>query len=104
MAEFKKVLGVNLAASFKKRKDFKSDLEYTKYMKNNTKPNMLVLCNKDFYGNGRTVKEGTVGRVISCDINGPVVKWSYSSVGSMLDSFLDLDLFTTPINKNWLTD
>ena len=41
------VLGVNLATSFKKRKDFQSDLEYKFYMMSNMKPKMLVLCNKD---------------------------------------------------------
>merc|ERR1711971_317155 len=96
MAVFKKVLGVDLATSFKKRKDFKSDLEYKEYMMNNTKPNMLVLCNKTSYRNGR-VNEGTVGRVLSCDINGPSVKWSSGRSG--MDSFLDLDLFTTPIKN-----
>ena len=93
-------LGVTLADSFKKKKDFKSDLEYKDYMMKNTEPNMLVLCNKDssWARNYATinVEEGTVGRVISIGIEGPVVKWktdTYPRVGS----FLNLDLFTTPI-------
>ena len=114
MDVFKKVLGVNLATSFKKRKDFKSDLEYKEYMINNTKPNMLVLCNKTstwrrFFGSGGFKFEaGAVGRLISSNINGPaVVMWSTlpNYMGPWLGSFLDLDLFTTPIQiDSWLSE
>ena len=41
-----KVLGVNLATKFKRRNDFKSDLEYKDYLMHNMKPDMLVVCNK----------------------------------------------------------
>ena len=102
-----KVLGVNLATSFKKRKDFKSDLEYKDYMMKNAEPNMLVLCNKDSswkkegYRTQMKMEEGTVGRVISSDIKGPLVRWSTSSYPAE-GSFLDVDLFTPPISADWL--
>ena len=35
-----------LATKFKRREDFKSDLEYKDYLINTMKPNMLVVCNK----------------------------------------------------------
>ena len=42
-----KVLGVDLLATkFKRREDFKSDLEYKDYLINTMKPDMLVVCNK----------------------------------------------------------
>ena len=41
-----RVLGVNLATKFKKRVDFKSDLEYKDYMMQTMKSGMLVICNQ----------------------------------------------------------
>ena len=102
-----RVLGVkhatsNLATSFKKRKDFNSDLEYKDYMMENIKPNMLVHCNKDSAWEGLNVKEGTIGRVTQSNINdGPVVRWS-TDYCTRHGSFLHLDLLSTPIKIDWL--
>ena len=106
-----KVLGVTLTNTFKKRSDFKSRFEYKDYMMKNMKPDMLVVCNKASpwkrinMRDKVNVKEGTVGLVISHDINGAVVRWWSSSDGLFypaVGSFLHLDLFTSPINTNWL--
>ena len=50
-----RVLGVkhatsNLATSFKKRKDFNSDLEYKDYLMENMKPNMWCIARKTLLG------------------------------------------------------
>ena len=107
---FNKAFGINLTVGFKKRNDFKSDLEYKEYMTNHMKPKMLVLCNKTCSwkspatGRLREVKEGTVGRFIRFDVNEPLIKWSTPSyLDPMVGAFLDLDLFANPIKIDWLT-
>ena len=89
-----KVLGVNLATTFRKRKDFWSDSEYQDYIMKCIRPNMLVLCKKSLAGN--LVHEGALGRVVSCDVLGPVVKWTTGNIVTV--AFLDLEIITPPIN------
>ena len=69
-----KVLGVSLATTFKTRKDFLSEFEYQHYMMEVIRPNMLVVCKKSLAGS--LVHEGALGRVVSCDMGGPLVKWT----------------------------
>ena len=88
-----KVLGVNLATTFRKRKDFSSDCEYKDYLIKSIQPNMLVVCNSK---SASTVNEGTLGRVITCDLTGPVVKWTNGNTVKV--AFVDLDILTPPIN------
>ena len=89
-----KVLGINLTHPFKKRKDFQSDIDYKGYLMTRMEPNMLVLCNRgSYWGGNNFVPAGTIGRVLSFDINGPKVKWSDISRGTNHSgSYIDLDL------------
>ena len=90
-----KVLGVNLATTFKNRKDFLSDSEYQDYIMKTIRPNMLVVSKKSQAGN--LVHEGALGRVVRCDMSlGPLVKWI--SGNTLTIPFLDLEILTPPIN------
>ena len=116
-----KVLGINHTEHFKRRGDFQSDDDYKGYIMSRMKPNMLVLCNKASYWGGETpvyqpgrgyttqrlnVPMGTIGRVLSFDMNGAKVKWPDSSNGlkDYSGSFIDLDLLTPPINTFLFND
>ena len=89
-----KILGVNLATTFKNRNDFSSDSEYRYYIMTKLRPNMLVLCKKSSAGD--LVQEGALGRVVSYDLSGPSVKWTTGNTVTV--SLLDLDILTPPIN------
>ena len=83
----KKVLGIDLTQKFKKRVDFQSEDDHTKYVMANIKPNMLVLQNKGYsrlqFGPGlRSYKIlkipiGALGRVEDIDFTrkSAKVKW-----------------------------
>ena len=73
-----KVLGVSMATTFKTRKDFLSEFEYQHYMMEVIQPNMLVVCKKSLAV--RLVHEGYLGRVVNCDMGGPLVKWTLGQV------------------------
>ena len=100
-----RVLGVNLTEPFKKRGDFQSDDDYKGFLMTRMQPNMLVLCNKLSLWGGYPANEGTIGRVLSFDMQGPTVKWSNgSTTSSGSGSFLDLDLLTAPIDTSLFND
>ena len=89
-----KILGVNLATTFKNRNDFSSDSEYQYYIMTNLRPNMLVLCKKS--SSGDLVQEGALGRVVSYELSGALVKWTTGNTVTV--AFLELDILTPPIN------
>ena len=65
-------LGTDLKTNFKKRKDFRYDVEYKDYMMKNLKSGMLVKNNKtlteDVGVYKKEVKEGSIGRILSSDM------------------------------------
>ena len=115
-----KVLGINLsvmADAFSRSSDFSTDEDdsfqsiqskiqlkndYEQYIKAHIQQDMLVLCNKTskwwhhLTWNSDIVKEGTIGRVIECELYGkPIVKWETGVV--MKGEHAHLDLLTPPI-------
>ena len=60
-----KILGVNLATTFKNRNDFSSDSEYQYYIKTNLRPNILCCARKTQRGTWWTRE--------------PLVRWSAST-------------------------
>ena len=109
-----KVLGINsLTNHFKKRVDFPSDQDYKGYMMAHLQVNMLVLCNnsssfwtcstpgREHLSRYVNLANGTIGRVISWDINEAVVKWSTGR--TMKGPFIYLELLTPAINTNLFT-
>ena len=88
----------DLKTNFKKRKDFWTDLEYKDYLIRNLKSGMLVTNNKTLECSQiRTLKEGSIGRILKYDTDGAKVKWFLKRHGSQLDfyssiSLLDLDI------------
>ena len=107
-----KALGVDLLSPFKKRKDFSSQASYTDYVRQQLKPDMLVMCNEESHwqkgGSFATplvVPVGCVGRVVSFDSSTalPLVKWdSYTytwiAPGLPEGKIEYLDILTLPIN------
>ena len=95
------VLGTDLKANFKKRKDFNSYLEYKDYVAANLKTGMLVACNKEFGDHlsrfDPKVDKGSVGSVtgfVTHDASvSAQVKWhGKGGLESRSVSLLDLDI------------
>ena len=109
-----KVLGINLTDNpFKKRGDFKSDLEYNGYMMTHLKPNMLVVTNREAVefkaapysvdeDGQQSLSEGTIGRVHSSHSNPakPFILWSNGGSTACCD-LTALDILAPPI-AHWL--
>jgi len=94
-------LGTDLKTNFKKRKDFRYDVEYKDYLMKNLKSGMLVTNNKTLECSQiRTLKEGSIGRILKYDTDGASVKWSleYGVTFTQSSSFslLDLDICAPP--------
>ena len=87
-----KILGVNLATTFKNRNDFSSDSEYQYYIMTNLRPNILCCARKTQRGTWSPTKEPLVG----FDLSGPLVKWTTGNTVTV--SFLDLNILTPPVN------
>jgi len=100
-----KVLGINsLTNHFKTRVDFPSYQDYKGYIMAHLQANMLVLLNQCSVWKAQApinVAKGTIGRVISWDINEVVVKWSTGR--TLRGPFIYLELLTTAINTNLFT-
>jgi len=108
-------LGTDLKTNFKKRKDFRYDVEYKDYLMKNLKSGMLVTNNKTLECSQiRTLKEGSIGRILKYDTDGASVKWflkpgttlHYTTLHSfsLLDlsfSLLDLDICAPPFNNDF---
>merc|ERR1719204_2069648 len=108
-------LGTDLKTSFKKRKDFRYDVEYKDYLMKNLKSGMLVTNNKTLEcSQVCTLKEGSIGRILKYDTDGASVKWflkpgttlHYTTLHSLslLDlsfSLLDLDICAPPFNNDF---
>jgi len=106
-------LGTDLKINFKKRKDFKYDVEYKDYLMKNLKSGMLVTNKKTLTEGGRgvyekEVKEGSIGRILSsADADGASVKWflkEYGCHGVELRSsvsLLDLDICAPSFNTTF---
>ena len=100
------VLGTDLKANFKKRKDFNSDLEYKDYVAANLKTGMLVACNTEF-GNHLSrfdpkVDKSSVGSVtgfVTHDASvSAQVKWhGKGGLESRSVSLLDLDIIAPEV-------
>ena len=111
-----KALGVDLLLSpFKKRKDFSSQASYADYVRQQLKPNMLVMCNEEShwgssYWGPLVVPVGCVGRVVSFDSGTalpPLIKWDSNTYnGPRLPEGRAeyLDILTLPINLELLVD
>ena len=109
-----KALGVDLLSPFKKRKDFSSQASYADYVRQQLKPDMLVMCNEEShwgssYWGPLVVPVGCVGRVVSFDSGTalPLVKWdSHAWNGPRLPEgrVEYLDILTLPINLELLVD
>ena len=108
----KKVLGIDLTQKFKKRVDFQSEDDHTKYVMANIKPNMLVLHNTRYtmfqFGPGPSnykrfdIPIGALGRVEDIDFTGKsaTVKWFIENPDCPDQIAVDfdcLDLHTNPI-------
>ena len=95
-------LGTDLKTNFKKRKDFRYDVEYKEYLMKNLKSGMLVTNSKtlttrsNYSYQDTEVKEGSIGRLVKSDTDGASVNWFLKHHGSGLQmsriSLLDLDL------------
>ena len=103
-------LETDLKINFKKRKDFRYDVEYKDYLMKNLKSGMLVTNKKTLNEGGfdKEVKEGSIGRILSSDTDGASVKWfvkPYSgSHGVELKSsisLLDLDICAPSFNTTF---
>jgi len=106
-------LETDLKINFKKRKDFRYDVEYKDYLMKNLKSGMLVTNKKTLWEGGRgvyeqEVKEGSIGRILSSDTDGASVKWfvkPYSGChGVELKSsisLLDLDICAPSFNTTF---
>jgi len=109
-------LGTDLKTNFKKRKDFRYDVEYKDYLMKNLKSGMLVTNNKTLECSQiRTLKEGSIGRILKYDTDGASVKWFLKEYGttlhyttlhsfSLLDlsfSLLDLDICAPPFSNDF---
>ena len=121
-----KALGVDLLSPFKKRKDFSSLGSYADYVRQQLKPDMLVMCNEEshwpakcneqshwpgvFGGLPLIVPVGCVGRVVSFDSGTalpPLIKWDSNTYnGPRLPEGRAeyLDILTLPINLELLVD
>jgi len=102
-------LETDLKINFKKRKDFRYDVEYKDYLMKNLKSGMLV-TNKKTLTQSRPweeVKEGSIGRILSSDTDGASVKWflkEYGCHGVELRSsvsLLDLDICAPSFNTTF---
>jgi len=96
-------LETDLKINFKKRKDFRYDVEYKDYLMKNLKSGMLVTNKKALWDGGRgvyeiEVKEGSIGRILSSDTDSAKVKWFLKEYGCHGIEFrspiplLDLDI------------
>jgi len=103
-------LETDLKINFKKRKDFRYDVEYKDYLMKNLKSGMLVTNKKTLNEGGfdKEVKEGSIGRILSSDTDGASVKWfvkPYSGChGVELKSsisLLDLDICAPSFNTTF---
>ena len=103
-------LETDLKINFKKRKDFKYDVEYKDYLMKNLKSGMLVTNKKTLNEGGfdKEVKEGSIGRILSsADADGASVKWflkEYGCHGVELRSsvsLLDLDICAPSFNTTF---
>ena len=111
-----KALGVDLLLSpFKKRKDFSSQASYADYVRQQLKPNMLVMCNEESHWGSSylrplVVPVGCVGRVVSFDSGTalpPLIKWDSNTYNGprLPEGRLEyLDILTPPINLELLVD
>ena len=106
-------LGTDLKTNFKKRKDFRYDVEYKDYLMKNLKSGMLVKNNKtlteDVGVYKKEVKEGSIGRILSSDdTDGAHVKWflkKYGYHGAQLRfsiSIHDIDICAASFNTTFL--
>ena len=98
-------LGTDLKTNFKKRKDFRYDVEYKDYLMKNLRSGMLVTNNKTLtedplgsYERRKEVKEGSIGHILSSDTDSAKVKWFVKKYGCHGIEFrspiplLDLDI------------
>jgi len=97
-------LETDLKINFKKRKDFRYDVEYKDYLMKNLKSGMLVTNKKTLNEGGfdKEVKEGSIGRILSSDTDGASVKWFLKKYGVLYFhssiSLLDLDICAPSFN------
>ena len=100
-------LGIDLKTNFKKRKDFRYDVEYKDYLMKNLKSGMLVTNKKTLNEGGfdKEVKEGSIGRILSSDTDGASVKWFLKKYGVLYFhssiSLLDLDICAPSFNTTF---
>jgi len=103
-------LETDLKINFKKRKDFRYDVEYKDYLMKNLKSGMLVTNKKTLWEGGRgvyeqEVKEGSIGRILSSDTDGASVKWFLKKYGVLYFhssiSLLDLDICAPSFNTTF---
>jgi len=97
-------LETDLKINFKKRKDFRYDVEYKDYLMKNLKSGMLV-TNKKTLNEGffdKEVKEGSIGRILSFGRDSASVKWFLNKNGGLYFhlsiSLLDLDICAPSFN------
>jgi len=101
--------GTDLKINFRKRKDFRYDMEYKDYLMRNLKSGMLVTNNKTLtedegvYKN--EVEEGSIGRILRSDgTDGVHVNWFLEKYGTELRSsisLLDLDICAPSCNTTF---
>ena len=96
-----KLLGVNLAElePFKKRAEFRSRHDYSRYVWANIQPNMLVRCVEIVHWDGYSdrVPEGTLGRVVSTNFNNSMVTVKWQGKRKCVGPFMSVELLTPPI-------
>ena len=104
------ILGVNLAEvdPFKKRAEFRSRHDYSRYVWANIKPNMLVRCAETAHWDGCSdeglrsamptrVSDGTLGRVVTANFNNSMVTVKWQGKRKCVGSFMWVELLTPPI-------
>jgi len=95
----------DLKTNFKKRKDFRYDLEYKDYLMRNLKSGMLVTNNKTLTEDEgvykKEVQKGSIGRFLSSDEDGADVTWEEYGITFTSISLLDLDIWSPPFNTTF---
>ena len=98
-------LGTDLKINFKKRKDFRYDVEYKDYLMKNLKSGMLVTNNKTLTEDEgvykKEVQKGSIGRVLSSDEDGADVTWEEYGITFTSISLCDLDIWSPPFNTTF---
>ena len=96
-----KILDINLSETFKKRRDFKSDEEYSEYFRITVKPNMIVQHSIGNAGLGIRIFE--LGRVVGVYPSSVAVMWQ-TGTSNILSPTRDLHIVTPPINMKMFTN